>query len=96
MSVFKHKPKEQYCYFQLGTRRLYSGNKNMNKRAKVSETKESLSEATTEDRREWRDRSGSPHRGSRLKRNMTVCVTCIVQHPNTVSKPCTKIFHGID
>lgn len=62
MSVFKHKPKVQYCYSKLGRRRLYSGNKNMNKRAKVSETKESLSEAITKGRREWNDRSGSLHR----------------------------------
>lgn len=58
MSVFEHKPKVQYCYSKLGTRRLYSGNENMNKRAKVSETKESLSEAITKGRREWKNRSG--------------------------------------
>lgn len=62
MPVFEHKPKVQYCYSELGTRRLYSGDENMNKRAKVSETKESLSEAITKDRREWKDRSGSRHR----------------------------------
>lgn len=67
MSVFKHKRKVQYCYSKLGTRRLYSGNKSMNKRAKVSETKESLSEAIIKGRREWKDRSGSLHRRSKVK-----------------------------